>query len=401
MFILFSKHIGEGRMKLLLVADGRSPITRRWISMLQPLKLEITLVSSYPCMPIAGVAQQYVLPLAFAQLSGSQAGTASSDTKKGLVARFRPFAQRLRHLIGPWSIASKSKSFLEIIQFEKPDLVHALRLPFEGMLASYTPRGIPVILSTWGNDFTLHAAATPKMASMTSRAMRRADAMIADVHRDVRLAQEWGFDTRKPTMVVPGNGGLDLQELQAVTKGIQKADPPQIINPRGMRSYVRNDTFFKAIPLVLKKQPGIQFVCASMAGQVEALEWIQNLGIEQNVTLLPFVSQQDLWHEFAKSQISVSISTHDGTPNSLLEAMALGCLPICGDIESIREWITPAENGLLVDPSNPAALAESILNSLENPLFRDQAAQKNIVLVRERANLENVRIKVAAFYDRS
>jgi hypothetical protein len=35
--------------------------------------------------------------------------------------------------------------------------VHALRIPFEGMLGSYTPAGIPFVAATWGNDLTLHA----------------------------------------------------------------------------------------------------------------------------------------------------------------------------------------------------------------------------------------------------
>ena len=40
--------------------------------------------------------------------------------------------------------------------------------------------------------------------------------------------------------------------------------------------------------------------------------------------------------------------------------MAIGCLPVCGDIESIREWITNGENGILVDPTDPYALAEAV-----------------------------------------
>jgi hypothetical protein len=44
----------------------------------------------------------------------------------------------------------------------------------------------------------------------------------------------------------------------------------------------------------------------------------------------------------------VSPAIHDGTPNSLLEGMACGCFPVAGDLESIREWITHGQNGLLV-----------------------------------------------------
>ena len=199
-------------------------------------------------------------------------------------------------------------------------------------------------------------------------------------------------------LVVPGNGGLDLAEMQTSVKGIQRTDPPQIINPRGLRSYIRTDTFFQSIPLVLAKHPDVTFVCTSMQGQKEALDWVEKLGLRQNVTLLPMISQEQLWKEFARSTISVSISTHDGTPNTLLEAMALGCLPVCSDIESIREWIITGENGLLVDPADPQALAAALIHALEEVPFQKAAAVKNYSLVSDRAAIGNIRDQIVDFY---
>jgi glycosyltransferase involved in cell wall biosynthesis len=69
---------------------------------------------------------------------------------------------------------------------------------------------------------------------------------------------------------------------------------------------------------------------------------------------------------FRRAAVAVSPSTHDGTPNTLLEAMACGCFPVAGDLESLREWINPDVNGLLVDPGDPHALADAILTALEH-----------------------------------
>ena len=135
-----------------------------------------------------------------------------------------------------------------------------------------------------------------------------------------------------------------------------------------------------------------------MAGQPEALYWIEKLGIFDNVTLLPMLSQKELWREFARSMVSVSVSVHDGTPNSLLEAMAIGCLPVCGNIESIREWITNEENGLLVDPSDPIALANAVLRGIEDEGLRRSAAARNLEIIRSRAEISAVRRQVAEFY---
>ncbi len=387
-------------MKLLLIADGRSPITRRWIAMLKPLNYELVLISSYPCEPIAGLYKLYTLPLAFASQGGSQAGTGSANLAKQLISRFRPLAQRVRHLLGPWTLSKHVGEYLNILEIEKPDLVHAFRIPFEGMLASATQPGIPLVLSTWGNDFTLHASSTGRMQSMTRKALRRADALMSDTRCDVTRALDWGYNPQKPSLVVPGNGGTDVDELAHITLGIKRAAPPQVINPRGLRSYVRTDTFFKAIPLVLAKMPEVQFVCASMEGQPEAHNWVDQLGIHDNIRFLPYVSQPELWREYARSQVMVSNSTHDGSPNSLLEAMALGCLPVCGDIQSIREWITSGENGLLVDPADPASLANAILQALNNTELRIKAANLNAHLIREKAGVDAARARVKECYER-
>jgi glycosyltransferase involved in cell wall biosynthesis len=101
---------------------------------------------------------------------------------------------------------------------------------------------------------------------------------------------------------------------------------------------------------------------------------------------------------FRQAQVVVSPSTHDGTPNTLLEAMACGCFPVVGDIESLREWITPGKNGFLVDPADPQGLAEAILIGLQNPELRAQAHKQNARLIAERAEYHEVMRQAAEFY---
>jgi len=109
-------------MKLLLIADGRSPITRRWIKMLQPLGYTITLASTYPCSPIVGVREVIEMPLAFAGMAGSQAGGAAKKTPRRthLIARLRAVASDLRHWLGPWTVERKEKEYLDLLARVKP-----------------------------------------------------------------------------------------------------------------------------------------------------------------------------------------------------------------------------------------------------------------------------------------
>ncbi len=397
-------------MKILVVADGRSPITRGWITTLREAGLDVTLISTFPSAPLPGEEPPRVIPAAFSSLAGSQAGgkkNPGSGTSKGWISRFRGLFMAGRYWLGPLSLERSRRLFLDVVEQKKPDIVHALRVPYEGMLARVTPPGLPFVVSIWGNDLTLHAHGSPLMARETRLTLRRADGLMADAHRDLRLAGEWGLRSTARTLCVPGGGGIDLAVInKAVEDDLTctldiPADAPLIINPRGFRpGSVRNDTFFKAIPMVLNEVPEILFLCAGMADQPEALAWIERLGIEKSVRLLPFMKQEVLWRLFRRARVSVSISQHDGTPNSLLEAMALGCYPVVGDIESTREWITDGENGRLVDAGDAEAAARAIVQAMQNPPLWQAASIKNKEIIAARADRQTLVPDIRAFYER-
>jgi glycosyltransferase involved in cell wall biosynthesis len=78
--------------------------------------------------------------------------------------------------------------------------------------------------------------------------------------------------------------------------------------------------------------------------------------------------------------------------------MACGCFPIVGDVESLREWITPGSNGLIVDAGNPQALAEAILNALKDNNLRARAVRENSRIISERADYYTCMTQAEAFY---
>lgn len=398
-------------MHILLIADGRSPITQRWIQGLLALQHHVSLVSTFPCLPIPDVDTVHILPIAFSDMGGSQAGLGSKKNHykvniHRIVRLYRPILQTIRNSLGPLTIPLFARRLRIIIEKCKPDLVHALRIPYEGMIASYTPKEIPLVISSWGNDLTFHALTSSLMHSFTKRAMQRTNGLIVDATRDLRLSYQWGFNPAFPSLIVPTCGGINLEEINRLRQNKSNMpsrmlpdDIPLVVNPRGLRpGYVRNDTFFQAIPLLLERWQKVHFICPSMAGQPEALRWIQRLKISNHVSLLPYLSQTELWELFLRAQISTSITVHDGTPNTLLEAMALNCFPIVGDIESLREWIVPGVNGLLVDPDRPQALAEALLFALERHELRQRAAEINLEIVRERAEINYIRTQTEIFY---
>ena len=397
-------------MHILLVADGRSPITRNWLRMLSGLDHTISLVSTYPYEPIPGIARQYTLPVAFSGMSGSQVAHSATRRQarlRGLVARLRPLLLKARALAAPLLLPRQQKEFLRILDEVQPNLVHALRVPFEGMLAAATPAVIPLVVSIWGNDLTFHARTSFLMKSRTRRTLARADGLLADTSRDVRLAFQWGLRADAPTAVLPGNGGLDLEEINRTLSlpvahdYILPEGRPLVVNPRGFRpGSVHQDVFFASIPLILKEFPQAYFVCTAMQGQPQALKWVEQYHLAECVLLLPYLGQQQLWQLFSRAQVYVSLSSHDGTPNTFLEALACGCFPVVGDIESLREWLEPERTGLLVDPREPRAAAQAVLHALRHPELRERARQGNIRVLKQRAEVNGVRREAQIFYNK-
>jgi glycosyltransferase involved in cell wall biosynthesis len=381
----------ENFMKILYVVDARSPIATNWIRHFAQSERgdEVHIASTFQCSLDFPIKSLEIIPVAFSSVkkSSQRPGTAS--------ARTLGLRTAIRHWFGPLTIrraADRLRGYIERVQ---PDLVHAMRIPYEGMLSADAYTGVPLVVSIWGNDFTLHAPSTSLMSHYTRWTMQVADALHSDCQRDVRLAREWSLNEEKPYLVAPGNGGIRSDVFYPAEKAVEN---PIIINPRGFRPYVRNDSFFKAIPLVLAKHPNAKLICALMAGEPQAIQWIRELGIGHAVELLSPLPHMQMAEMFRRAQIVVSPSVHDGTPNSLLEGMACGCFPVAGGLESIREWITPNENGLLFDSTNPESIADAISVAIENKSLRRVAAGLNREIISARAEYKTNMQRAEEFY---
>jgi glycosyltransferase involved in cell wall biosynthesis len=390
-------------MKIAFYADARSPIAINWVRWFTERHIDVHWISSREAEPpLEGLASFQVIAC-FPTIAGEK----RPNRIPGFALTVSAF---LRHWIMPFRINRPAQALRQALHDLKPDLVHAMRIPLEGMVAARAlerrdNKSSRLAISIWGNDFTLHASASPIMRTLTKRTVSSADGLHADCNRDLQLAQAWGLRKGVPILQAPGNGGIREKIFFSAGKDPTFADrfaiPKDnllIFNPRGMRGYARTDTFFLSIPYVLRSIPTAHFVAAGMAGSSEAEDWVRKLDLAHSVTLLPALSPEDMAACFRFSPISLSITTHDGTPNTLLEAMACGSFPICGDLESIREWIKSGVNGLLVPPDAPVILAQAVVRAAGDPSLRRSAADHNRQLIQQRAAWQTVMPTVEHFY---
>jgi glycosyltransferase involved in cell wall biosynthesis len=71
---------------------------------------------------------------------------------------------------------------------------------------------------------------------------------------------------------------------------------------------------------------------------------------------------------------------------------------VAGDLESIREWITHGQNGLLFDSNDPQSIADALLLGLEREDLRTEAAGLNNKIISTRAEYGANMKRVEEFY---
>jgi glycosyltransferase involved in cell wall biosynthesis len=89
----------------------------------------------------------------------------------------------------------------------------------------------------------------------------------------------------------------------------------------------------------------------------------------------------EILHVWQETDIACLPSYREGLPKSSLEAMACGLPVVTTDVPGCRETVREGENGLLVPPRDPVALAAALRRLIEDAPLRQRLGQRS----RERA----------------
>ena len=396
-------------MTICYLADFRSPIARNWIAYFAAGH-RLHVLSTHPAAPMAGV-ELHVLGRTVADERGRRKATlAGWVDPAGWTGRAAGWVQD--HGVLPAQALRRAPAVRRLLARLAPDLVHSLRIPSEGELGGLAGAR-PHLISAWGNDFTLFASRGWMHAWLTRRALEGCAGFLADAHADVVRARRYGLPAGVPALVVPGAGGVDAKiffpdssrartEWGGELRPLANLPPGArlVVNARGFRRYVRNDTFFAAAQRLAAARRDVFFVGVGLRGWSPVERMVERLGIGPRVLLTGGLRQDELAQLHQQPGVMVSPTEHDGTPNTLLEAMACGAVPVCGDLPSLREWIDDGVNGLLVPAGCPEQLAKAIGRALDDGALAARARQRNPVIVAERGEYESSMALAAAFYEK-
>lgn len=224
-------------------------------------------------------------------------------------------------------------------------------------------------LGTWQN-FCMHYP------------LRAADRLIALSRHEVGLLRKLGLDGDR------AHGGrvvriplwIDVPFIESIPYAPSVAadyPAPHVLFLGQLKERKGYDTLAHAMPIVLKSCPTATFLFAGQnpARAEDLLSICLENGSEAHLALLGKVSEEDKVRLMRQSDCLVYPTRYESFGLPPLEAMAASCPVIASDLPVVNEMIQNGQNGVLVEPENPDALADEIVRVLTDPALRTRLAE--------------------------
>ncbi|WP_018185287.1 glycosyltransferase family 4 protein [Kaistia granuli] len=228
-------------------------------------------------------------------------------------------------------------------------------------------------VSTWLYRIALHGDGRVFVYNQADADDIRAGRMIRDLARIV---------------TVPGSG-IDLQRFAAAE--VPEGAPVFLMIARLLREKGPRD-FVEAARRLRQRHPQARFQI--LGPQDPSPLAIPRDEIERWVTegTVEYLGETtDVRPYLAASTVFVLPSYYrEGLPRSILEALATGRAVITADMPGCRDAIVPGENGYLVPPRDPEALAAAMERYIVNPKLAATMGRRSREIARARFDVEAV-----------
>jgi glycosyltransferase involved in cell wall biosynthesis len=255
-----------------------------------------------------------------------------------------------------------------------PNVIHALRTQPEGIASLALIERYPhakLALSTWGQDFVLLAASSRTLRNRTRDVVSRADLLIADNPRDLRLARDqFGLRTDAVGIVMSAQVGVETAVLAAIApRARDRTDRSiKVLIGRGVESAYHR--LRVAIDAVAFAQRGvatpIELVVAlpphrpEVARQVQG--WLHSTGLSGDSRVV-FPDRDAFLAELAGADIYLFVTTQDGLPMSMIEAMSLRVVPVAAWSEAYCPPLEDGVTGFVASERSVKVVGETIIRA--------------------------------------
>jgi glycosyltransferase involved in cell wall biosynthesis len=343
-------------MRLCFIGDPRAVHTQRWVNWFAA-RHEVTLIA-----------------------------TAEDDALKEFRICSLP-SVRARRGTRLWS---STRAVRSVLSEHRPDVLHAHFINESGWFAAAAGFR-PVVVTAWGSDVYRAPAESPLARRLNPWAVRRADWVTCDSTDQARVLRSWGVSQNRLSVI---NWGVDRHAFHPGVSGhtmrARLSIPVQarvILSPRQWLPNSNIEAVIDAharlpsdVYLVLKRLPRFE----RGAGRVIE-EAIAQSPQRERIRVLGEIEEHELPALYVAADVVVSLCGTDGTPVSLLEAMATGRPVVALANESIDEWVS-APGGRTVSSPRVDEVLDALQHYLSDPALRERSAAHNMRIVAARAD---------------
>ncbi len=368
-------------MRLCIIANPNSIHTQRWVRFFARRGHEVHLVGPNPLLASLPEDLQALL-----------AGDRFHDLTQ--------VTNRRKFRFAVWSLTLR-----RILRAVRPDVLHAHQVTGAGWLGAGSGYH-PLLVTSWGSDLLVSARRSPTQRRLAGLVLRRADYVTCVSQPLAEAAQalgvpaskvevvHWGVDTE---VFHPGDASApsvsmtEAQALGSMTAEQSATRGPLVLSIRAVRPIYNPLVIAQAIPTVLARRPDARFVVRTYSVDPELLAGFQRIiaaaGAAHAVEYLGDLPDDhaiaDLYRQAA---VVVSVPSSDGTPQSVLEAMACGAAPVVSDLPSLHDWVRHEQEGLVAPVGDTEALAAAILRLLDDEPLRASIRAAAVRLVQQQAD---------------
>jgi glycosyltransferase involved in cell wall biosynthesis len=296
------------------------------------------------------------------------------------------YVPKLRYL---W-MAAKLKSYVRRYQ---PDLIHAHGIASAGWLAALSGFH-PFLLTAHGSDLLLLDQRSHLHRMATLRALRSSDFLTCVSNQLAEKARAIGYpDSRLRTIYL----GVDTKTFQPKDKRklriqLNLDHEPIIYHLRSLRPIYNPLLLAQAIPAIIDRFPKALFIVPLHAADPLTRREFEDFAKKHRFSsaiwwLPPLKDDAEIADYLAASDVGISLAESDGTPKSVQEAMSCELPTIAADIPSLREWIRPGQNGLLVPLNDAKSLTQAVMQLLLDPQKTNQIGKNGRDEIVKRADI--------------
>ncbi|MHA3788484.1 glycosyltransferase [Flavobacterium hauense] len=258
----------------------------------------------------------------------------------------------------------------KIIRKEKPHVIHAHSAKggvigrvaglLSGTPSVYTPHAFSYLSTNNSKKRKIYLAIEKFFRSTNGSIVATSES------EKQRAITEVGFSPEK--VLLYNNSIKPITTIQPLS--IAKTWPDEYICTVGRPSYQKNTDLLIRTIGEIKKRHDIHLVLMGVGYHSEDLDvitkLIADLGLEKNITMLPWTAREDVFNIVKNAKVYVSASRYEGLPYSVIEAIALSKACVVSDCDGNRDLIIDNVNGFVIKEESPELYANKIINLLDD-----------------------------------